>query len=69
MKLMNGQWWYVICTVVGSVHAHYLSLEKIEKSKRFQKDSLVSRAELDQKLAEFARLHQLNEKEQKYVSI
>ena len=54
------KFWYVVCTVVGSVHAHYLALHKVEKSRYFQKDSLVSRAELDQKLAEFARTHQLS---------
>ena len=46
----NDLWlklWYIVCTVVGSVHAHYISLHKIETHGTFRKDSLVTRAELD----------------------
>jgi hypothetical protein len=39
--------WYIVCTVVGSVHAHYLSLHKFEKSKMFKNDAMISRKELD----------------------
>jgi hypothetical protein len=39
--------WYIVCTVVGSVHAHHISLHKIEKAKMFKKDSLVTRSDLD----------------------
>lgn len=40
------KFWYIVCTVIGSVHAHYISLHKIEQSKAFKKDSLITRAEL-----------------------
>lgn len=40
--------WYIVCTVVGSVHAHHLSLHKIEKAKAFKNDSLVTRGEFQQ---------------------
>ncbi|MGE5298280.1 MAG: hypothetical protein ACM3KM_03895 [Acidobacteriaceae bacterium] len=39
--------WYIVCTVVGSVHAHWISLHKIEQMKQFKKDSLPTRADLD----------------------
>ncbi len=39
--------WYIVCTVVGSVHAHHISLSRIEQSKHFKKDSLISRSDLD----------------------
>lgn len=45
----NNNWlkiWYIICTVIGSVHAHYISIHKVEESKRFKKDSLVSHTDL-----------------------
>jgi uncharacterized membrane protein YfcA len=47
----NDLWlklWYIVCTVIGSVHAHHISLHKIESHKSFRKDSLITRAELDQ---------------------
>lgn len=50
----NNPWlkvWYVVCTVVGSVHAHHFALHKIEKTKMFKKDSLVPRAEFDQEIS------------------
>jgi hypothetical protein len=43
--------WYIVCTVVGSVHAHHISMHKIEKHKSFAKDSMVSRRELLEALA------------------
>jgi hypothetical protein len=45
--------WYIVCTTVGSVHAHSLSISKIEEAKRFKKDGLVSRDDLEKRLAEF----------------
>jgi hypothetical protein len=55
----NNPWlkiWYIVCTVVGSVHAHYLSLHKIEKSKTFKGDSLISRAEFEREINELKKL-------------
>ncbi len=40
------KFWYIVCTVVGSVHAHHLSMSKIEKSKMFAKDTMVSKNDL-----------------------
>jgi len=44
--------WYIVCTVVGSVHAHHLSIHKIEQSKHFRKDSLVTREEFEREIAQ-----------------
>lgn len=46
------KFWYIVCTVVGSVHAHHISLHKIEKSKSFRKDSLVTREEFERTVGE-----------------
>jgi len=55
--------WYTLCTSVGSVHAHYIALHKIEQMAAFRKDGLISRAEHDKSLAQL-RL----EIEERYVT-
>ncbi|MGE5392604.1 MAG: hypothetical protein ACM3NH_02575 [Candidatus Saccharibacteria bacterium] len=52
------KFWYIVCTVVGSVHAHYISLHKIERSKAFKKDSLITRAEFEPVVTRIGRLEE-----------
>jgi hypothetical protein len=44
----NNVWlkiWYTLCTTVSAVHAHYISLHKIEAMPYFRNDSLVTHGE------------------------
>ena len=43
--------WYIICTVVGSVHAHHIALHKLEKVGAFKKGRVVSQDDLDAAVA------------------
>ncbi len=55
----NNFWlkiWYIVCTVIGSVIAHHISMHKIEKTKAFKKDTMVTFAELDRLSAKVTEL-------------
>lgn len=65
------QLWYVVCTVVGSVHMHWLAVHKVEKMRSFKKDVGVTNEVLEKRLLDLRceLLFEMNEMNEKTLPI